>query len=50
MFTVACGDQLVWDNKRDGGFPDVRVLKQRIRDLVEPERSLGHTDRVGVQD
>ena len=36
---------LVWERKRDNGFPEAKVLKQRVRDLVWPERNLGHSDR-----
>lgn len=36
---------MLWDRKRDGGFPETKVLKQRVRDVVQPERSLGHSDR-----
>ena len=51
IFTVALDGDLVWDRKRDGGFPDVRVLKQMVRDRVDPGRELGHVDRVrGVND
>ncbi|MFZ5674541.1 MAG: SelT/SelW/SelH family protein [Pseudomonadota bacterium] len=45
IFQITCGDELVWDRKRDGGFPDVKTLKQLVRDRVAPERDLGHTDR-----
>ncbi|XP_006459873.1 hypothetical protein AGABI2DRAFT_191670 [Agaricus bisporus var. bisporus H97] len=41
------GDQkLVWDRKSEGGFPELKVLKQRIRDIIQPGRSLGHSDKV----
>ncbi|KAL4942164.1 Rdx family-domain-containing protein [Aspergillus oleicola] len=36
---------LLWERKRDGGFPEVKELKSRVRNLIDPERSLGHTDR-----
>ncbi|KIM68739.1 hypothetical protein SCLCIDRAFT_893374 [Scleroderma citrinum Foug A] len=36
--------QLVWDRKLEGGFPELKVLKQRIRDLIQPGKSLGHSD------
>ncbi|WP_312795680.1 SelT/SelW/SelH family protein [Tianweitania sp.] len=36
---------LIWERKRDAGFPEAKVLKQRVRDLVWPERGLGHSDR-----
>jgi len=37
--------ELIWERKRDGGFPEAKVLKQRVRDLVWPDRDLGHSDR-----
>lgn len=38
------GDEL-WERQRDGGFPDVKTLKQRVRDRLDPARNLGHIDR-----
>lgn len=37
----------LWDRKVDGGFPEAKVLKQRLRDHIEPEKSLGHSDVAG---
>ncbi|KAF9534423.1 Rdx family-domain-containing protein [Crepidotus variabilis] len=39
------GPQLIWDRKVEGGFPELKALKQRIRDVLEPGKSLGHSDR-----
>ncbi|KAI9001222.1 Rdx family-domain-containing protein [Trametes punicea] len=36
---------LVWDRKVEGGFPELKVLKQRIRDHIQPGKSLGHSDK-----
>ena len=47
MFRVLVGETTVWNRKIDGGFPEIAELKRRVRDLVAPERSLGHTDRAG---
>ncbi|MBZ5487994.1 SelT/SelW/SelH family protein [Halomonas aquamarina] len=44
-FEIWCDETLIWERKRDGGFPDSKVLKQRVRDLIAPERDLGHVDR-----
>lgn len=44
-FIITCDGTAVWDRTVDGGFPDAKVLKQRIRDLVWPEKDLGHSDR-----
>jgi len=36
---------LIWDRKTRGGFPELKVLKQLIRDRIQPSLSLGHSDR-----
>ena len=46
IFEIHFDGELVWERKRDGGFPDSRVLKQMVRDRIDPERSLGHVDLV----
>lgn len=46
VFQVAAGDTVVWDRKRDSGFPDIVTLKKLVRDTVVPDRDLGHADRV----
>ncbi|MFC6713394.1 SelT/SelW/SelH family protein [Branchiibius cervicis] len=45
VFTIAVGEEVVWDRRRDGGFPDAAELKRRVRDVAWPDRSLGHADR-----
>lgn len=45
IFEIHVNTVLVWERKRDGGFPEAKVLKQRVRDIVFPERDLGHSDR-----
>jgi selenoprotein W-related protein len=45
VFQIHVGAALVWDRRTDGGFPDVRTLKGRVRDRVNPDRALGHLDR-----
>jgi selenoprotein W-related protein len=45
VFRIELDDQVVWDRKRDGGFPDIAPLKRLVRDRVAPGRPLGHTDR-----
>jgi selenoprotein W-related protein len=36
---------VLWSRKREGRFPDAKELKQRVRDLIAPDKSLGHSDR-----
>ncbi|MDC0737815.1 SelT/SelW/SelH family protein [Cognatishimia sp. SS12] len=44
-FTVHADGALIWERKRDGGFPDAKELKRRVRDIINPEQTLGHIDR-----
>ncbi|WP_430397785.1 SelT/SelW/SelH family protein [Ferrovibrio sp.] len=45
IFHITYNDALLWERKRDGGFPDVKTLKQLVRDRLDPQRDLGHIDR-----
>ncbi|KAI2993706.1 hypothetical protein CBS147346_10879 [Aspergillus niger] len=38
-------ETILWDRKTNGGFPEVKVLKSLVRNVVDPSRDLGHTDR-----
>ena len=44
VFEVTVDGTTVWERKRDGGFPDVKQLKQLVRDRIDPDRDLGHID------
>ncbi|KAL4726161.1 hypothetical protein ACLX1H_006838 [Fusarium chlamydosporum] len=35
----------LWDRREDGGFPETKELKRRVRDVIEPDRDLGHVDK-----
>ncbi|KAI1072736.1 hypothetical protein NW752_005022 [Fusarium irregulare] len=35
----------LWDRREDGGFPETKELKRRVRDVIEPNRDLGHVDK-----
>ncbi len=39
------GGQTVWSRKDQGCFPELKELKQIVRDHVAPDKSLGHSDR-----
>ena len=45
VFEIRCGAALIWERAQDGGFPDAKTLKKRVRDQVWPDRDLGHADR-----
>ncbi|WP_338878737.1 SelT/SelW/SelH family protein [Achromobacter veterisilvae] len=44
IFQITYNGDLIWDRKSDGGFPEAKVLKQRVRDRLDPGRPLGHID------
>jgi selenoprotein W-related protein len=45
IFEVRANGELVWSRKEMGGFPDIKELKQLVRDRIAPGRDLGHSDR-----
>lgn len=47
IFEIHADDHLLWERKRDGGFPDAVSLKKRVRDYCFPEKALGHIDNQG---
>lgn len=46
-FEIEANGALIWERKRDGGFPEITELKRRVRDQVAPERHLGHVEKKG---
>lgn len=45
IFTITLGEEVIWDRKIDGGFPEAKELKRRVRDHIDPNRDLGHIDK-----
>ncbi|MGH1445980.1 MAG: SelT/SelW/SelH family protein [Cognatishimia sp.] len=48
VFEITVNQSLIWERKRDGGFPDAKELKSRVRDVIDPSKDLGHIDRKHV--
>lgn len=44
VFDIRVDGELLWSRKERGRFPDIKELKQLVRDRVAPGRDLGHTD------
>ena len=45
IFEVRVGATVLWSRHDRGRFPDVKELKQLVRDALAPGKSLGHADR-----
>ncbi|HEX2581107.1 MAG TPA: SelT/SelW/SelH family protein [Dongiaceae bacterium] len=44
IFDVRLGQELLFSRREQGRFPDIKELKQLVRDRVAPQRTLGHSD------
>lgn len=49
IFKIRVNDVQIWCRKEEDGFPEAKVLKQRMRDVIDPERHLGHADVKGAE-
>lgn len=47
IFEIALDDATIWSRAEAGRFPELKELKQLVRDRVAPDRALGHSDRTG---
>jgi len=45
VFEIRVNDELVWSLKEQGRFPDIKELKQLVRNRIAPERDLGHSEK-----
>jgi selenoprotein W-related protein len=44
-YSISIDDVLVFDREKQGRFPEIKELKQLVRDSVAPGKDLGHTER-----
>ncbi len=45
IFDVRLNGELLFSRNKQERFPESKELKQLIRDRIDPERDLGHSDR-----
>lgn len=44
-YQIRVDKTILFDRKREGRFPEIKELKQLVRDVVNPDKSLGHSDK-----
>ncbi len=44
VFVIKAGRHIIWSRQQEGGFPEAKQVKQRIRDIFFKDKSLGHCD------
>lgn len=45
VFDVRIDGETLFSRKQAGRFPESKELKQLVRDRIDPDRDLGHSDR-----
>jgi selenoprotein W-related protein len=45
VFAIRIGENAVWSRAEKGRFPEIKELKQIVRDRIAPGKDLGHSDR-----
>jgi selenoprotein W-related protein len=43
-YFISVNDEIIFDRKVAGQFPEIKSLKQLVRDKVNPHKNLGHSD------
>jgi selenoprotein W-related protein len=44
-YQIFIDDKKIFDRKEYGGFPEIKTIKQMVRDIVNPGKDLGHADK-----
>ncbi len=44
IFEIRCGRDIIWERGKKNGMPQIKDLKRKVRDLVAPDKDLGHID------
>ena len=45
VFDIYANDKIIWSRREKGTFPEIKELKQLVRDQIAPQKTLGHSDR-----
>lgn len=45
QYTIIIDEKIVFDRKVAGRFPEIKELKQMVRDIVNPGKHLGHSEK-----
>ena len=45
IFEIYVNDELTWSREEKNGFPEIKELKKLVRDIIDPDKDLGHTDK-----
>lgn len=46
VFVVSLGEEVIFSRALSQRFPEIKELKQLVRDKIAPEKDLGHSDSI----
>lgn len=46
VFEIRVDGEIIWSRKERGRFPEIKEIKQLVRDRIASGRSLGHSDKL----
>ena len=44
IFEIRCGREIIWERGKKKGMPEIKDLKREVRDVVAPDKDLGHIE------
>ena len=44
IFEIRCGRYIIWERGKKKGLPEIKELKRKVRDVVVPDKDLGHIE------
>jgi selenoprotein W-related protein len=48
VFDIYVGNERIWSRAEQGRFPDIKELKQLVRNHIAPHKTLGHSERTAT--
>ncbi|MES2266134.1 MAG: SelT/SelW/SelH family protein [Bacteroidota bacterium] len=48
IYDIRINEVVIFDRKDQGRFPEIKELKQLVRDVISPGKSLGHSDKTST--
>lgn len=44
VFKIEAGNELIFSRSSNSRFPEIKEIKQKVRDVIAPGKLLGHSD------
>ncbi len=45
VFEIRIDGKLLWSREKKGEFPEIKQLKILVRDIISPQKDLGHIEK-----